>query len=87
LATTLGSGVYALIAVAAHDHAGPSVVLSILMAAVTSCLGGENIDENIRLEKATVVSSVLIVGRVWIWEHRIGGLRLHTMEYPLFIRA
>ncbi|CAL1290828.1 unnamed protein product [Larinioides sclopetarius] len=40
LATTLGSGVYALIAIAAHDHAGPSVVLSILMAAVTSCLGG-----------------------------------------------
>ncbi|GFT29401.1 cationic amino acid transporter 2, partial [Nephila pilipes] len=40
VATTLGSGVYALIAVAAHDHAGPSVVLSILMAAVTSCLGG-----------------------------------------------
>ncbi|KAG8188520.1 hypothetical protein JTE90_004759 [Oedothorax gibbosus] len=40
LATTLGTGVYALIAVAAHDHAGPSVVLSVLMAAVTSCLGG-----------------------------------------------
>ncbi|XP_035221174.1 probable cationic amino acid transporter [Stegodyphus dumicola] len=40
LATTLGTGVYVLFAVAAHDHAGPSVVLSVLMAAVTSCLGG-----------------------------------------------
>ncbi|XP_015912319.2 probable cationic amino acid transporter [Parasteatoda tepidariorum] len=40
LATALGTGVYALIAIAAHDHAGPSVVLAVLMAAVTSCLGG-----------------------------------------------
>ncbi|XP_054720929.1 cationic amino acid transporter 2-like [Uloborus diversus] len=40
LATTLGTGLYALISMAAHEHAGPSVVLSILMAAVTACLGG-----------------------------------------------
>lgn len=40
LATTLGTGIYTLITVAAHDHAGPSVVLSILAAAVTACLGG-----------------------------------------------
>ncbi|GIY09323.1 hypothetical protein CDAR_276021 [Caerostris darwini] len=59
LATSLGSGVYALIAVAAHDHSGPSVVLSILMAAVTSCLGVESIENSTSINWPEKTSSLI----------------------------
>lgn len=41
LSTTLGAGVFVVLAFSARESAGPSVVLSFLIAAVASCLGGE----------------------------------------------
>uniref|UniRef100_T1K1T9 Cationic amino acid transporter C-terminal domain-containing protein n=1 Tax=Tetranychus urticae TaxID=32264 RepID=T1K1T9_TETUR len=40
LSTTLGTGIFTLLAHAAKHETGPSVVLSFLIAAVASCLGG-----------------------------------------------
>ncbi|XP_053205981.1 high affinity cationic amino acid transporter 1-like [Panonychus citri] len=40
LSTTIGTGIFTLLAHAAKHETGPSVVLSFLIAAVASCLGG-----------------------------------------------
>lgn len=41
LSTTLGTGVYTILAFAAREHSGPSIVLSFLISSVASCLGGK----------------------------------------------
>lgn len=40
LSVVVGFGIYSLLAFSAKENAGPSVVLSFLIAAVASCLGG-----------------------------------------------
>lgn len=41
LASVVGTGIHAILGHAASEHAGPSVVLSVLVASVSTLLSGE----------------------------------------------